>query len=105
MGTVAEAESSIVPTIGRYRLLAQLGSGGMADVFLAVLRGQGGFSKLVVLKVPRDSVAHDPNLLTMFVDEARLAARLNHQNVIQTFEVVRESDRDVIVMEYLDGQT
>src|SRR5438034_11407240 len=97
--------SKLVPTIGRYRLIAQLGTGGMADVFLAVLRGERGFNTLVVLKVPRDFVAGDPGLLTMFLDEARLAARLSHPNVVQTFEVVRESNRDVIVMEYLDGQS
>ncbi|WP_394848083.1 serine/threonine protein kinase [Pendulispora brunnea] len=90
--------------VGKYRLVAELGTGGMAHVFLAVMRGPHGFNKLVVLKVPRDSVASDPNLLAMFHEEARLAARLNHPNVVQTYEVIHEEGRDITVMEYLDGQ-
>ncbi|WP_394837570.1 serine/threonine protein kinase [Pendulispora rubella] len=90
--------------VGKYRLVAELGTGGMAHVFLAVMRGPHGFNKLVVLKVPRDSVASDPNLLAMFHEEARLAARLNHTNVVQTYEVIHEEGRDITVMEYLDGQ-
>jgi serine/threonine-protein kinase len=92
-------------SIGRYRLIATLGSGGMAHVYLAVMRGRGGFSKLVVLKIPHDAVAEDPGLLAMFLDEARLAARFSHPNVVQTYEIVEESGRNIIVMEYLDGQT
>lgn len=92
-------------TFGKYRLIAELGAGGMANVFLAVMRGGRGFNKLVVLKVPRDTILEDPGLLAMFLDEARLAARLNHRNVVQTYEVFEEAGRDVIVMEYLDGQT
>ncbi|HWL86424.1 MAG TPA: serine/threonine-protein kinase, partial [Polyangiaceae bacterium] len=76
----------------------------MAHVYLAVMRGLHGFNKLVVLKVPRDSVAADPNLLSMFHEEARLAARLNHPNVVHTYEVIQEEGRDITVMEYLDGQ-
>ncbi|WP_394829711.1 protein kinase domain-containing protein [Pendulispora albinea] len=93
----------VLPTIGRYRIIAQLGAGGMAEVYLAVMMGQRGFNKLVVLKVPRSNVAANPGLLAMFIDEARVAARLNHPNVVQTYEVVREEERDIIVMEYLDG--
>ncbi|HWL87022.1 MAG TPA: serine/threonine-protein kinase [Polyangiaceae bacterium] len=104
MGEPNRASSSMVlPTIGRYRIIAQLGAGGMAEVYLAVMIGQRGFNKLVVLKVPRSNVAANPSLLAMFIDEARVAARLNHPNVVQTYEVVREEDRDIIVMEYLDG--
>ncbi|WP_394850043.1 protein kinase [Pendulispora brunnea] len=104
MGEPNRASSSMVlPTIGRYRIIAQLGAGGMAEVYLAVMMGQRGFNKLVVLKVPRSNVAANPGLLGMFIDEARVAARLNHPNVVQTYEVVHEEERDIIVMEYLDG--
>lgn len=96
---------AIAATIGKYRIVAELGSGGMANVYLAVMRGNRGVNKLVVLKVPRDVILEDAGLLTMFLDEARLAARLNHRNVVQTYEVVAEGGRDIIVMEYLDGQT
>ena len=78
------------PTAGafaKYRLIAELGHGGMAEVFLALASGPAGFNKLVVIKQIREQLAEDPEFLTMFLDEARLAARLNHPNVVQTNEV------------------
>ena len=91
-------------TIGRYRRLAELGRGGMATVYLAAARGPQGFTKLVVLKELSPDLAQDADFRTMFLDEARLAARLNHPNVVQTYEVGEDSGRHVIVMEYLEGQ-
>jgi eukaryotic-like serine/threonine-protein kinase len=93
-------------TFGKYRLIAVLGQGGMADVFLAVLAGpQGlGFSKLVVIKRLRSNLASDPEFVAMLVDEARIAARLNHPNVVQTYEVGVIQNEYYIAMEYLDGQ-
>ncbi|MCU0694595.1 MAG: serine/threonine protein kinase, partial [Polyangiaceae bacterium] len=73
--------------IGKYRLIAKLGEGGMASVYLAVAHGPIGFSKLSVLKVARPHLADDPEILQMFLEEARLAGRLNHANVVQTYEV------------------
>jgi serine/threonine-protein kinase len=77
----------------------------MANVYLAVARGPSGFNKLVVLKSLRSDLAGDPELLSMFLEEARLAARLNHPHVVQTYEVGDYAGRPVIVMEYLEGQT
>ena len=91
-------------TIGRYRRLAELGRGGMATVYLAAARGPQGFTKLVVLKELRPDLAQDAEFRSMFLDEARLAARLNHPNVVQTYEVGEDGNRQVIVMEYLEGQ-
>ena len=91
--------------VGKYRILSELGRGGMANVYLAVAHGQGGVDKLVVLKALLPELSTDPDALAMFLDEARLAARLNHANVVQTYEVGVEADRQVIVMEYLDGQS
>jgi eukaryotic-like serine/threonine-protein kinase len=88
----------------RFRIIAELGEGGMAKVHLAAARGPSGFNKLVVLKALRSSLANDPECLDMFLHEARLAARLNHPNVVQTYEVTAEGDRPVIVMEYLEGE-
>ncbi|MGK4007727.1 serine/threonine-protein kinase [Sorangium sp. So ce1036] len=90
--------------LGRYRLVAKLGRGGMADVFLAVSRGPGSFNKLVVVKCLRVGMADDPRYVLMFLDEAKLSARLNHPNVVQTYEVGGESGSYFIVMEYLEGQ-
>ncbi len=91
--------------LGKYRILARLGEGGMAEVFLAAAQGPSGFTKLLVIKLLRESLEHDESFVKMFLDEARLAARLNHPNVVQTFEVGDFSGRRAIVMEYLDGRS
>jgi serine/threonine-protein kinase len=91
-------------TIGRYQLIAPLGEGGMARVFLAVSRGPAGFNKLVVVKLVKRELLSDPDFVTMFLDEARLAARLNHPNVVQTYEVGEEDGHYFLTMEFLDGQ-
>jgi len=100
---------------GKYQLIDELGSGGMAVVYLAVSRGPSGFTKLVVLKMLRDpeltgdseaeSEAERAAWINMFLNEARLAARLNHPNVVQTLEAGEEQGRHLIVMEYLDGRS
>jgi serine/threonine-protein kinase len=76
----------------------------MAEVYLAVARGPAGFNKLVVLKRLLPGLAGEPSFLTMFLDEARLAAQLNHPNIVQTNEVGFDAERYFIAMEYLDGQ-
>ena len=87
----------------KYRLIAEIGRGGMADVYLAVVQGPAGFNKLVVVKQIRAQLADDPDFLAMFLDEGRLAARLNHPNVVQTNEVGEDGRRYFIAMEYLEG--
>jgi len=105
---VVEVESvtqkGVVTRFGKYRSLGRIGQGGMADVFLAVGRGPAGFNKLVVIKRLRDTVASDDAFRDMFLDEARLAARLNHPNVVQTYEVFEDEGAFFITMEYLEGQ-
>lgn len=97
--------SSALPTqIGRYRVIAKLGQGGMARVFLTLAPGPAGFHKLLVVKQLREELSDDPDFLTMFLDEARLAARLNHPNVVHTYEVGGEEDSYFIAMDYLEGQ-
>jgi serine/threonine protein kinase len=88
--------------MGKYVPLARLGHGGMADVFLAVARGPVGFNKLSVVKRLRRP--DDSSHLEMFIDEARLAARLNHPNIVHTYEVGEDNGRYFIAMEYLEGQ-
>ena len=88
----------------KYRAIAELGRGGMAEVFLAVVHGRAGFNKLVVLKRTLPDFSLEPEFVTMFLDEARLAARLNHPNVVQTYEVGQDGNRYFIAMEFLDGQ-
>ncbi len=91
-------------TIGKYRLIAELGHGGMSDVYLAVVKGMGGGRKLFVIKQLRANLAEDEAFLTKFLDEARLAAKLSHRNVVATHEVGEDDGRYYIAMEYLDGQ-
>src|SRR5882724_3312472 len=88
----------------RYQLLATLGHGGMADIYLAVARGALGFSKLVVLKHLRND-DEDRRSLDMFLDEARLAPRLSHPNIVDTYDVGQDGDSYFIAMEYLEGQS
>ncbi len=90
--------------IGKYRIIAKLGQGGMATVFLSLVPGPGGFNKLLVVKVLKEELSEDPEFLAMFLNEARLAARLNHANVVQTYEVGAEGRIHFIAMDYLDGQ-
>ncbi len=95
---------SLEETLGKYRLLGTLGHGGMADVYLAMADGPEGFRKLCVLKTLKDSMAQDEDFRAMFLDEARLAARLNHPNVVQTFEIDDSEGRLLLAMEYVEGQ-
>jgi serine/threonine-protein kinase len=92
-------------TIGKYRLIAEIGRGGMAEVFLAAATNAGmAFSKLVVVKKLREHLASEPDFMTMLIDEARIAARLNHPNLVQTLEVDEADGAYFLTMEYLDGQ-
>jgi len=97
-------ELGAVEAVGKYRIVLPLGQGGTADVYLAVAEGPSGFTKMVVVKVLRKSLASDAEFRLMFVSEARLAARLHHSNIVQTNEVIEVDGAPVLVMEYLDGQ-
>ena len=90
--------------IGKYRIVALLGQGGMASVFLSVVPGPAGVNKLLVVKVLREELMADEDFLAMFLNEARLAARLNHANVVQTYEVGLEDGVHFLAMDFLDGQ-
>ena len=91
--------------LGRYQVIAEIGAGGMADVFLAVARGPAGFNKLAVIKRLKPRLVEDPEFVEMFLNEARLAARLNHPNIVQTYEVGEQGDSFFLCMEYLEGVT
>jgi serine/threonine-protein kinase len=102
--TAQDMWSSQGRELGRYWLIAELARGGMGVVFLALVRGPGGFHKLFVVKELKAHLAEDPSLVSMFVEEACLAAKLNHPNIVQTIEVGSDRGRHFIAMEYLDGQ-
>jgi serine/threonine protein kinase len=91
--------------IGKYELLALIAQGGMGNVYLARAEGLGGFTKLVVIKTLRPDMADDPKFAEMFLDEARLAARLNHRNIVQTNDVGSADGVYFMVMDYLEGRS
>jgi serine/threonine protein kinase len=88
-----------------YQELLSIGRGGSANISVALARGIGGFRKLVILKSIRDELSAQSDAAKMFMDEARVSARLNHPNVVQVHEVFLRRGAPVIVMEYLDGES
>jgi serine/threonine-protein kinase len=98
-------ESKVVHELGKYTLVAELARGGMGIIHLAVAHGPGGFNKLLAVKELKPELADDQNYVVMFLEEARLAARLTHPNIVQTNEVGSEGHRHYMVMEFLDGRS
>jgi len=88
---------------GAYRLLRRLARGGMAEVFLAVKTGPDGFERRVAVKRILPHLSESQEFRTMFLDEARLAARLSHPHVVQVFDFGKVDDYSFIAMEYVDG--
>src|SRR5262245_54216801 len=88
-------------TVGRYAVFDRIGTGGMASVHLGRLRAAAGFSRTVAIKRLHPHLATDPEFSTMLLDEARLAARIRHPNVIQMIDVVTVQDEIFVVMEYV----
>ena len=89
--------------LGRYELLVELARGGMAELFLALLRGAGGFEKLVAIKRILPHLAQDKQFKEMFLNEGRIAANLMHPNVCAVFELDEVDDELFLAMEYLHG--
>ena len=89
--------------IGRWEVVRRLGSGGMADVYLAQTKGEAGFEKLVAIKVMHGHLARNQRAVDHFLDEARLAARIHHPNVVAIQDLGKIGNDYVIVMEYVDG--
>ncbi|MBW2733647.1 MAG: serine/threonine protein kinase [Deltaproteobacteria bacterium] len=88
----------------KYKFARKIAMGGMAEVLLAVQQGLAGFEKLVVLKRVLPHLCQDNQFIQMFLAEARLAASLSHPNIVKIFDVERQDDTFVIVMEYLSGE-
>lgn len=89
--------------IDRYRILAHIADGGMAAVYLAERDGPGTFRKQVALKVIHRHLMNDRSFVQMFADEAQIAARLHHPNIVQTFDLVQTRYHLAIAMEYAPG--
>jgi len=100
---MVSAATSQARRFGNYTLVAKLATGGMAEIFLARLTGAAGFEKLVVIKRILPHLAKDQQFVAMFLDEARIAARISHPHVCQVFELGEIDGRYYIAMEYLEG--
>jgi eukaryotic-like serine/threonine-protein kinase len=102
--TCADVVSEQFPIeFGRYKLVDRLAVGGMAELFLAEVTGAHGFQKTVVIKRILPNLGSDPEFTAMFIDEAKLTARLAHPKIAQTFELGRHDDQLFIAMEFVDG--
>ncbi len=99
------ASAGLRVALGYYRLIAEIGRGGMASVFLSLFPNGDGTSRKVVLKQLHPELALDDDFRAMFEDEARVTTRLHHPNVVVTYDVYSDADQCVLVMEFLDGQT
>ena len=88
---------------GRYHVVSKIAHGGMAEIFLALQKGEQGFQKPVVLKRILPSLAADPRFVRMFVDEAHIASTLNHSNLVQVLDLGRSGGQYFLVLEFVDG--
>src|SRR5258705_7624344 len=91
-------------SLGRYRVLKHLASGGMADVLIGCTDGIEGFERQVVLKRIKSEQAKDQRYTQMFLDEARVAANLHHQNVVQVHDIGESNGEYFFAMEYIHGE-
>jgi hypothetical protein len=91
--------------LGRYTLFAELASGGMATVYLGRLNGEVGFGRTVAVKRLHPHLSREPEFAVMFLDEARMAARVQHPNVVGTLDVVATGVELFLVMEYVHGES
>jgi serine/threonine protein kinase len=92
-----------VPAPSKYEVLRRIGAGGMAEVFLARQSGLANFSKRVVIKRRLPSGAGDQEFVDMFLREARIAAHIDHPNVVQIFDLGKDGRYHFIAMEYVRG--
>ncbi|MEM6995066.1 MAG: serine/threonine-protein kinase [Myxococcota bacterium] len=103
----ADSPAAATPTTGarRYTFLRRLAVGGMGELLLARAAAPGGVQKLVAIKRVRSEYASDEAFVTMFLNEARLAATLDHPNVVRTYDLVEDDGNFFMVMEYLHGES
>ncbi len=104
-GAVASGISGASAGAGRYALHDEIASGGMATVHLGRLTGAAGFSRTVAIKRLHPQYAKDPEFVSMFLDEARLASRIQHPNCVATIDVIAQDNELFLVMEYVQGES
>ncbi len=100
-----ESSADYRGSLGRYALFGEIAAGGMATVHLARLLGPVGFARTVAIKRLHPHLSKNPDFVGMFLEEARLAARVRHPNVVATLDVVAEDGELFLVMEYVPGES
>jgi serine/threonine protein kinase len=103
-GSITHAEM-VGRRVGRYTVVKHLASGGMAELYVARQQAVGGFEKQLVLKLLQGRYADNPRVVEMFLDEARLAAKLNHPSIVHVYDVVDDDGVKFIAMEHIHGET
>ncbi len=102
----SSARSSLVGhRIGKFDVIAEIGTGGMATVYLARSTGQGGFNRLVAIKVMHPHLSQEDSFVEMFLDEARVAATIQHPNVVSIIDVGIEEGLIFLIMDYVEGDS
>ena len=91
--------------VDRYEVFDEIASGGMATVYYGRLLGPVGFSRVVAIKRLHPHLAKDPEFVAMFIDEARMAAKIRHPHVVPMLDVVATDEHLLLVMEYVQGET
>lgn len=99
-----QSSNPVHEVIGKYRLIGMMNAGGMAELFLALQAGLEGFTKVVALKRVLPHLATSQSFIDMFLDEARLAARLDHANIVRIYDFGEANGRYYLAMEYLPGE-
>ncbi|HMR11000.1 MAG TPA: serine/threonine-protein kinase, partial [Polyangiaceae bacterium] len=102
-GSVEAVPASGAPRVGRYELLLEIASGGMATVYIGRQFGAGGFERLVAIKRMHPHVAREPELAASFMDEARIASLIRHPNVVNVHDVHDADGEHLLVMDYVEG--
>src|SRR5262245_30441487 len=103
-GRRVRREHPLPEQFGKYQILGHVATGGMADIHLARTMGVGGFEKLVVVKRILPNLAADAHFVQMFVEEARLAATLQHPNIVQVYDIGVVDGDYFFSMEFLHGE-
>src|SRR5438046_9541278 len=103
MGPARVRSNRMTTPLGKYRLVKLIASGGMAEVYLAKQAGAARFEKMVCLKRILPHLARDKQFVEMFLNEARLPARLDHPNIVSIFDLGEANGNSFIAMQFLDG--
>ena len=102
--TTTPPMTEVLRQLGRYELLRRIAVGGMGEIFLARMRGAGGFQKRVIIKTILAHLAEEPEFIARFLDEGRIVVQLTHGNIVPVFDMGEHEGEYFIAMEYIPGR-